>query len=247
MQNSASIIFVLTLTAIFILVLSFIIFSSRKVRKAVATYARLRGLVITPYDKDGAFAKTLEQKLGIPKGGIYDDIIDLTISAKAYLFSGYRGIENDSKKGATQEDSHYFIAVFVEIPISGLIFLLPHGEIKGELSNRMFDYAMLKAPGPMGTRAIDIKDRFPEFAKTHTIFSSDRDEVFNVILTPDLISVLSTPSILSSPPTFSYNISFFPGGFLMEIDPQFKKYEDVEGFVILADNLSRALNATGGF
>ncbi len=247
MQINVSVIIALILAISFIFMLSFIIYSSRRVRRTVATYARLRGLVITSYDKDGAFAKTLEQRLGIFKGGIYNDIIKLTISEEAYLFNGCRGIERSSNKEAIQEDPHYFIAVFMEIPISGLIFLMPHTEIKGKLSNKIFDYAMQKAPGAMGTRAVDIKDRFPEFAKTHAIFSNNEDEVFNIILTPDMMPTLSPPSILASPLTISYNISLFPGGLFVEIDPLFKKYEDVEFFVLLAENISRALNAAGGF
>lgn len=228
---------------VFYSVFHYIIYNVRRVKRAVTSYARSRGLVVAQKDENGDFGRMLEERLGVPKGGMYEDIMRLPVSrGEGYFCSGYKGVESGSEKGDRDENLKYFITIFMEIPISGPVFLFSHAEVKGKLLKKMFLFAMSMVPGPGGRKALDIKKRFPEFARTHTIFAVKGEDAFNVILTADVVAILMAPL----PHTY-YNISFLPGGFIVEMAPLFKSSGDVEDFVRLAENLSRYIGEKEDF
>ncbi len=237
MSKTENIIIVVILVVVFYSVFHYIVYNVRRLKRAVSSYAKSRGLAVIEKDENNALGKMLEERLGVPKGGMYGEIIRLPLSeGEGYFYNGYKGVKSGSEKGTSSEDLKYFITVFIDIPISGSVFLFPHAEIKGKLLKKMYEFAMSMVPGPGGRKAIDIEKQFPEFAKTHTVFAEKDDDAFNVILTADVVSTL-----MARLPSKYYNISFFPKGFIIEITPLFKDSGDVEDFVRLAEDISRCL------
>lgn len=243
MSKTENIILVSIIVVVFYSVFHYIIYNVRRVKSAVKSYALSRGLSVAREDENGDFGRMLVERLGVPKGGKYGDIMRLPLSrGEGYLYSGYKGVKNGSEKGTSDENLRYFITVFMEVPISGPVFLFSHSEVKGMLLKKMFLFAISIVPGPGGKKALDIEERFPEFAKTHTIFAVKGEDAFDVILTADVVAIL----MARLPHTF-YNISFLPGGFIMEITPLFKSSGDVEDFVRLAEDLSRYIGEKEDF
>lgn len=244
--KTENIILVSIIVVVFYSVFHYIVYNVRRLKRAVSSYAQSRGLAVARKDENGDFGRMLLERLGVPPGGIYEDIMRLPISqGEGYLYSGYKGLESGSEKGDSDENLKYFITVFTEIPISGSVFLFSHTEIKGKLLKKMYQFAMSMVPGPGGRKALDIEEQFPEFAKTHTIFAKDQKDAFDVILTADVMSILI--SRLPSISRIYHNITFLPGGFTIEIIPFFKSPQDVEDFVRLAEDLSRHISGREDF
>ncbi|MBN1574211.1 MAG: hypothetical protein JW984_13520 [Deltaproteobacteria bacterium] len=243
MSKTENIIIVIILVVVFYSVFHYIVYNVRRLKRAVSSYAKSRGLSVAEKDEDNAFGKMLEDRLSVPPGGVYGDIIRLPLSeGEGYFYSGYKGVESGSKKGASDENLKYFITVFMEIPILGPVFLFSHSEVKGNLLKKMFLLAISIVPGPGGKKALDIEERFPEFAKTHTIFAVNSEDAFDVILTADVVAIL-----MARLPHTYYNILFLPGGLIVEITPLFKSSADVEVFVRLAEGLARYMGVRDDF
>lgn len=243
MSDTVNIIIVLVLSVTFIILLYIIISYRRKTKNAIESFARSRGLIIQHEDKEGELNRKLVDKIGFPDGGFYENIVRLSLSVgEAYLFSGYAGVSTKSKAEMRSENYHHFISVFMDLGLNGRTFVLSHPEIKGEILNKLLKYFMEKFEIIQGLDLLDIGEQNPIFAKTHSVFSEDKEGVNRLLLSSGVLSTL-----IDHPGGITFNILFSPGGFHLDIYSLITSTADIESFVIIAENLAQELNDIKNF
>jgi hypothetical protein len=230
----------LGLFAVVVAVFVFIFFfAGKKAKKALAEFAASRGLTVQPIDTGNDLEKRVVERLGIPEGGIYQDIVGLSLSSgEGWLFTK----APDQKKNSSEPNSsagspHQYIVVFMDIPIKGRTFTARATPMpQGGFGLQMVEFILAKVFGAKGIRYLDTTADYPEFSRVYNVFTEDEKGARSVILSPGVISCL-----MSHPRKDPVNVSFTPGGFGLDIESMLKSRQDIELFVQWADDLARVL------
>lgn len=238
-MDSGSIIglgFFALLVVVFVLIF---FYAGKKAKKALAEYAASRGLTVLPIDEGNALEKRVVDRLGIPGGGVYQDILQLPISSgEGWLFT--KAPDPKKTSSGPEESSgspHQYIVVFMDIPIKGRSFAAKATPMpRGGLGLQLVEFILAKAFGAKGIRYLDASADYPEFAKVYGVFTEDEKGARSVILSPGVTSCL-----MNHPRKEPVNISFTPGGFGLDIERMLKSRQDIELFVQWADDLARVL------
>ena len=233
---SPSIIFIAAL-AIFLFVLYLVFYLSKRSKKALASFVQSRGLIILPDDAGAELESKLVQKLGVPSGGRYKDIVQLPLSVgEAYFYTQQPQPQRSSSSSSTSGNAHHFITVFMDLSASGRTFVAPRVPIGGELGKKMVEFILKRVFDARDITILDIKEAFPDFAKTYNVFTEDEEGAKRIILSPGVISCLMT-----YPGKNPVNIAFSPSGFGIDIQPIMKKPEEMDRYTVWAENLARVL------
>ena len=228
---------------VFVLITYAVVKASMGPKKALQAFVQSRGLIIEPKDEGGQLATKMEEKLGIPSGGIYKDIVRLPLSTgEAYLYTRYSEHRSSSTTGSQTGPPHHFITVFMDIPVTGRTFLGPSMPIGGGFGKMMVEFVFKRVFGAHDIHIFDVKDHHPHFAKVYNIFTEDEESARKVILSSGIAS-----SLMSHPRKKPPSVAFCPEGFGLDIEPMIKRIDEMELFVAFAENLSRELRGLGRY
>jgi hypothetical protein len=224
--------------AIVILFVLIFVFAGRKAKKALVEFAASRGTLIQPKDETGELEKNLTERLGMPPGGIYKDIVPLSLSAgEGWLFSRAPEPDRDSSDNRSSSGSpHQYIVVFMDIPISGRTFTAKAVPIGGGLGRQIVEFMLAKVFGARGIHYLDVTAEYPEFSKVYNVFTEDEAGARSAILSSGVISCL-----MNRPRKDPPSLSFGPKGFGMDLEGMLKSRQEIELFVQWADDLAREL------
>lgn len=213
-------------------------FAGKKAKKALAEFAASRGLVVQRIDEGNELERQVTERLGIPEGGVYQDIIKLTLSSgEGWLFTK----APDPKKGSSDPNTssgspHQYIVVFIDIPIKGRTFAAKAIPISGGLGLKVVEFVLAKVFGAKGIHYLDTAADYPEFARVYNVFTEDEKGARSVILSSGVIACL-----MNHPRKDPVNLSFTPKGFGLDIESMLKSRADIDLFVQWADDLARVL------
>lgn len=223
---------------VIVIVFVLLFFSSTKAKKALAEFAASRGLMVRPKDEGDDLQHKVVERLGIPAGGTYKDIVELPLSSgQGWLFT--RAPENRGSSSGPETSggsAHQYIVVFMDIPIKGRTFAAKAIPISGGLGLQLVEFVLAKVFGAKGIDYLNMTAEYPQFAKVYNIFTEDEAGARSAILSSGVISCLMT-----HPRKDPVNLSFTPKGFGLDIDPLLKSRGDIELFVQWADDLARVL------
>jgi hypothetical protein len=224
--------------AVIVVVFVLLFLAGKKAKKALAEFAASHGLVVQPKDETGELEKNIVERLGIPPGGVYRDIVTLPLSSgQGWLFTRAPEPERNSSSPNTSAGSpHQYIVVFMDIPITGRTFAAKAIPISGGLGRQVVEFILAKAFGAKGIHYLDTTADYPEFAKVYNVFTEDEKGARSVILSSGVISCL-----MNHPRKDPVNLSFTPRGFGLDIESMLKSRQDIELFVQWADDLARVL------
>jgi len=225
--------------AVIVVVFVLIFFSAgKKAKKALAEFAASRGAVVQPKDETGELEKNLTERLGMPPGGIYQDIVPLPLSAgEGWLFSRAPEPDRNSSDNSTSSGSpHQYIVVFMDIPLSGRTFAAKAVPIGGGLGRQVVEFLLAKVFGAKGIHYLDVTAEYPEFSKVYNVFTEDEAGARSAILSPGVISCL-----MNHPRKDPVSLSFGPKGFGMDLEGMLKSRQEIEFFVQWADDLAHEL------
>ncbi len=226
------------LTVVFVVFIILFFFAGKKAKKALAEFAASRGLTVQPIDEGNELERQVTERLGIPGGGVYQDIVKLPLSyGQGWLFTR----APDNKGGSSGPETsggapHQYIVVFMDIPIKGRTFAAKAVPISGGLGRKVVEFVLAKAFGAAGIHYLDTTAEYPEFARVYNIFTEDESGAKSVVLSSGVISCLMT-----HPRKDPASLSFTPKGFGLDIDPLLKSRQDIDLFVQWADDLARVL------
>lgn len=224
--------------AVIVVVFVLLFFAGTKAKKALAEFAASRGIIVQPKDETGDLKKSVMERLGMPPGGVYKDIVPLPLSSgEGWLFTRAPEPEKNSSDPNTSSGSpHQYIVVFMDIPVGGRSFAAKAIPISGGLVRQLVEFILAKAFGAKGIHYLDTAAEYPEFAKVYNIFTEDEKGARSVILSSGVISCL-----MNRPRKDPVNLSFTPKGFGMDIESMLKSRQEIEIFVQWADDLARVL------
>jgi len=231
-----SIIFIAALV-IFLFALYLVFYLSKRSKRAFSSFVQSRGLIILPDDAGSDLETKLTEKLGVPSGGRYKDIVRLPLSVgEAYFYTQLPQPQQTSSSSSTSGNAHHFITVFMELPASGRTFIAPRVPIGGEFGKKMVEFILKRVFGARNITILDIKEAFPDFAKIYNVFTEDEEGAKRIVLSPGVMSCLMT-----YPGKNPVNIALSPSGFGIDIQPMMKKPEEMDRYTVWAENLARVL------
>jgi hypothetical protein len=214
-------------------------FAGKKAKKALAEFAASRGLAVQPIDEGNELEQRVVERLGIPEGGIYQDIVRLPLSSgEGWLFTRAPEREkNNVDPHSSTGSPHQYIVVFMDIPIKGRSFAAKAVPMPlGGLGLQLVEFVLAKAFGAKGIHYLDTTADYPEFSKVYNVFTEDEKGARSVILSSGVVSCL-----MAHPRKDPVNLSFTPKGFGLDIESMIKSRQDIDLFVQWADDLARAL------
>jgi hypothetical protein len=212
--------------------------AGKKAKKALAEFAASRGLTVQPLDEGNELERQVTERLGIPEGGVYQDIVKLVLdSGEGWLFTK----APDPKKGSSEPNTsagspHQYIVVFIDIPIEGRTFAAKAVPIPGGFGRQVVEFVLAKVFGAKGIHYMDTAADYPEFSRVYNIFTEDEKGARSVILSSGV-----TACLMNHPRKDPVNLSFTPKGFGLDIESMLKSRADIDLFVQWADDLARVL------
>ncbi len=224
--------------AVIVVVFVLLFFAGTRAKKALAEFAASRGLTVLPKDEAGELERQVTERLGIPEGGVYKDIVELPLSSgRGWLFT--KAPENKGSSSGPETSGgapHQYIVVFIDIPIKGRTFAAKAVPISGGLGLKMVEFILGKVFGAKGIHYLDTTADCPEFARVYNVFTEDEKGARSVILSSGVITCL-----MNHPRKDPVNLSFTPKGFGLDIESMLKSRADIDLFVRWADDLARVL------
>ena len=214
-------------------------FAGKKAKKALAEFAASRGLVVQPIDEGNEIERQVTRKLGIPEGGIYQDIVRLPISSgEGWLFTKAPDPKkNDPHVETSSGSPHQYIVVFMDIPVTGRTFAGKASPMpKSGIGLQLVEFILAKDFGAKGVHFLDTAADYPDFTKVYNVFTEDEAGARSVVLSSGVISCL-----MNHPRKEPVNISFTPNGFGLDIEKMLKSRQEIELFVQWTDDLARVL------
>ncbi len=214
-------------------------FAGKKAKKALAEFAASRGLAVQPIDEGNELEQRVVERLGIPEGGIYQDIVRLPLSSgEGWLFTRAPEREkNNSDPHSSTGSPHQYIVVFMDIPIKGRSFAAKAVPMpRGGFGLQLVEFVLAKAFGAKGIHYLDTTADYPEFSKVYNVFTEDEKGARSVILSSGVVSCL-----MAHPRKDPVNLSFAPKGFGLDIESMLKSRQEIDLFVQWADDLARVL------
>jgi hypothetical protein len=229
----------LGLFAVIVVVFVLIFFlAGKKAKRALAEFAASRGLAVQAFDEGNELERRVVERLGIPEGGIYQDIVKLPItSGDAWLFTKAPDQKKSSDPDTSSGSPHQYIVVFMDLPVKGRTYAVKAVPIpRGGLGLKVVEFVLAKAFGAQGVHYLDIAADYPEFAGVYNVFTADETGARSVVLSPGVISCL-----MSHPRKDPVNLSFGPGGFGLDIESMLKSRMEIDIFVQWTGDLARVL------
>lgn len=237
-----AIIFIAAL-AIFLFALFIVFYISKRSKKALASFVQSRGLIMLPDDAGSELESKLVEKLGVPSGGRYKDIVELPLSVgEAYFYTQLPQPQQASSSSSTSGNAHHFITVFMDLPASGRTFVAPRIPIGGEFGKKMVEFILKRVFDARDITILDIKEAFPDFAKIYNVFTEDEEGAKRIVLSSGVMS-----SLMTYPGKNPVNIAFSPSGFGIDIQPMMRKPEEMDRYTVWAENLARVLKDVDKF